>query len=434
MPCNVELILEHDKKLSGERISEERRKKFIDRLRWWGEAINKDFRAASKEDLEKAYGKLKVMQFEAGKDKKKKDLKAGTINIYLMMLKQFYKHIQGDDDEVPSKVRKLKLMPYQPELISEDGESSIRIYTPDEIERMIKVASTSREKCLVALSYDCGGRLGEIMSLEMTHVKSDPPFYKIYLHGDKTWKRSRVGKRWASVYFAVPYINDFLKSHPFKLGEAEKPFWVNSGKFGGKKNAALSQSGFKALFDRIKAKVGIRGKRFHDLRHTKCTHLLRLGMPEAKVKKFLGHSPNSTQLGRYSHLVSEDIDEELSRMYGLQYARKKYDDIPIPIKCSVCNEVNDAGSDICKKCNNPISAKSITNATTREKYWKQKYEKGTDSMRGELSELRKMILEINARTINESHASDAEQIKEARAHPERKTRPKKYTPGEKKFP
>ena len=391
LPCNVELILEHDKKLSGERISEERRKKFVDRLRWWAETLNKDFRGASKEDLEQAYGKLKLVKFEVGNSKKKKDLKAGTINLYLLMLKQFYKHIEGDDEEFPKKVRQLKPMPYQPDLISEDGETSIRIYTPEEIESMIRIASTPREKCLIALSYDCGGRLGEIMALEMTHIKSEPPFYKIYLHGDKTWKKTGVGKRWATVYFAVPYINDYLKCHPFKLGDEGKPFWVNSGKFGGVKNAALSQSGFKTLFDRIKTKAKIRGKRFHDLRHTKCTHLLRMGMPEAKVKKFLGHSPNSKQLGRYAHLVSEDIDEELSRMYGLQYTRKKHDDIPIPMKCSVCGEVNNAGSELCSKCNNPISAKAITNAITRERYWKQKYEVKDKERDAQLAAMQKQL-------------------------------------------
>ena len=403
---NASLILEHDKKLMGRRISEEHRKKFIDRLRWWAEELGElGFREAEwsittdtgkknkegkpimeteKRELQKLYEKLTARD----------DIQVGTINHYITELRQFYKWLEGDDEELPKKVRKLKPLPYQPALVSENGETSIRISTPDEIERMIKIAKTPRDKCLVALSYDCGGRLGEIMSLEMSHVKSDPPFFKIYLHGDKTWERARVGKRWVSVYFAVPYINDFLKSHSFKLGTDKKPFWINSGKYGGTKNAKLSQSGFKTIFDRIKENAGIEGKRFHDLRHTKCTHLLRMNMPEMKVKKFLGHSPNSKQLGRYSHLVSEDIDEELSRMYGLEFTRKTHDDIPIPIKCSVCNEVNEAGSETCKKCFCPLSAKAITNAATREKYWKQKYEKNSATIQQQLE----AVLKANAAT------------------------------------
>lgn len=378
---NVRLILEHDKKLSNERISEERRKKFIDRLRWWAEELGVDFKDAKKEDLERAYNNLKS----------NRKLKPGTINIYLTMLKQFYKHIEGDDDAFPDKVRKLKPLPYQPELISEDGETSIRIYSPKELETMIKLARSSREKCLIALSYDSGGRLGELCGLEMSHIKNEQPFYKVYLHGDKTWKRARVGKRWASVYFAVPYINEYMKSHPFRLGEANKPFWVNSGKYGGKKNAAISMRNFRALFERIKDKAGIEGKRFHDLRHTKCTHLLRMGMPETKVKRFMGWSTNSKQLGRYAHLVQEDIDEELSRMYGLEFKRKKHDDLPIPIKCPICGEPNALNSEVCSKCFNPLTAKAITNASSRERYWKQKYESKEKERDSQMAELMRRL-------------------------------------------
>ena len=376
---NIKDILEHDKKLSGNRISEEHRKKFIDRLRWWAENIRKGFKEASKEDLEACYSTLKA----------RKDLKVGTINHYITELRQFYKWLEGDDEELPKKVRHLKPLQYQPENISEDGETSVQIYSVEELDRMIKLAKNPREKCLVALSYDCGGRLNEILSLKMMNVKNEPPYYKIYLHGDKTWKRARVGKRWVSVYFAVPYINDYLKAHPFSLEDKEKPLWVNSGKYGGTKNAQLSQAGFKTLFDRIKEKANIKGKRFHDLRHTKTTHLLRLGMHEAKVKKFMGWSLNSKQLARYAHLVQEDIDEELSRMYGLPFTRKKYDDIPIPVKCPTCSEINEAGSDVCKRCNNPLSAKAITNSITREKYWKQKYDRQNSSVQAQLAEMQK---------------------------------------------
>ena len=362
---NIQLILEHDKKLAGNRISDEHRKKFIDRLRWWAEYLKKDFRKATKEDLEAGYEAIKA----------RKDLKVGTINFYITMLRQFYKWLEGDDEEFPKKVRHLKPLAYQPELISEYGESSIQIYSVEELERMIKLGRSAREKCLVALSYDCGGRLNEILSLKMGNIKREPPFYKIYLHGDKTWKRARVGKRWVGVYFAVPYINEFLKSHPSGLEDKDAPLWINSGKYGGRKNAQLSQAGFKTLFDRLKAKAGIKGKRFHDLRHTKATHLLRLGMHEGKIKKYMGWSMNSKQLARYVHLVQEDIDEELSRMYGIPFTRRKYDDIPIPVKCNTCGEVNSAGSDLCSKCNNPISSRAITNATTKERYWRQKYEK-----------------------------------------------------------
>lgn len=400
LESNIMLILKHHHKLSGERISEERRKKFIDRLRWWAEALKKDFRDATKEDLESAHDLLKAKTYEKEKGNFV-PLTSATINTYVTIIRQFYKHIEGDDEEFPKKVRKLKPIVTYPELVSEDGETPIQIYTPAELDELIRLGRTSREKCLVALSYDCGGRMGEIHDMTMKNIKHNPPFYKVFLHGDKTFKRSGVGKRWVSCYFATPYIREYLKSHPYsieKQGDRDKPFWINSGKYGGEPNEKLSQSGFKVLFDRLKAKAGIQGKRFHDLRHTKSTHLLRMRMQESKVKKFMGWSLNSKQLARYAHLVQEDIDEELCRMYGLPFERKKHDDIPIPIKCPKCSEVNEAGSDICSNCTSPLSAKAITNATTREKYWKQKFQKESEStaktikdMQAELKEMKKLF-------------------------------------------
>lgn len=357
------------------RISEERRKKFMDRLRWWAEALGKSFKEATKEDLEIADRALKGRQ----------ELRAETVNAYISMLKQFYKHIEGDDEEIPRKVRKLSLLKVEPQQISEDGETSIRIYKVRELEAMMQQARTVRDKCLVALSYDCGGRLDEVWSLRMRHVKPNGAFFKVYLHGNKTHKSSSVGPRWVSVYYAVPYVKAYLKAHPYRPEDADQPFWTHPGKFGGTKDGILSKDGFRNTFERIKERSGITGRRFHDLRHTKTTHLLRLSMPEAKVKKFMGWSPNSKQLGRYSHLVEEDVDEDLSRIYGLTFVRKKHDDIPIPIKCPKCEEVNEAGSQLCIKCNNPLSAKAITNATTKERYWKQKYEKESEKRLAALS-------------------------------------------------
>ena|GEM_PF-5242467 len=418
-PDNIRFILEHDKKLAGERISEERRKKFIDRLRWWAETIKVGFDKAGREQLAAAYEKLKA----------RKELKPLTINIYITMLRQFYKHLEGEDDFFPEKVRKLKPLAYQPDLVSEDGETSIRIYKVADIQKMIDAARTARERCLVALSLDCGGRLGEVLALNMGHLKKEPPFFKVYLHGDKTWKRARVGKRWVAVYYAVPFINDYLRNHPFKLGDADKPFWVAEKKFdskgSGRTSDQISPAGFKKLFDRLKKKAGITGRRFHDLRHTKCTHLLRLGMSEMKVKKFMGWSMNSKQLGRYAHLVQEDVDEELSRLYGLPYERKKHDDIPIPLKCPICGEVNEADAGICSKCQNPLTAKAITNATTRERYWQSKYNSSVGKVQKQLEAMHTEQEKMRAEMKRMAASAAREAVSTARKETERRAQKKR---------
>ena len=152
-------------------------------------------------------------------------------------------------------------------------------------------------------------------------------------------------------------------------------------------NTPLTYDGLKSIFTRIKESSGVTGRRFHDLRHTKCTHLLRLGMQEVKVKKFMGWSMNTKQLARYAHLTQEDVDEALCGLYGLPFVRKVHDDIPRPITCKICGQVNDQSNDLCSKCSNPISVNAMENSASRERYWK----KQMGTMEGRMKRLEKEL-------------------------------------------
>lgn len=54
--------------------------------------------------------------------------------------------------------------------------------------------------------------------------------------------------------------------------------------------------------------------RFHDLRHTTATLLLKEGVPMAVVQKILRHSDITVTEGVYGHLDSEDVRQALARL------------------------------------------------------------------------------------------------------------------------
>jgi site-specific recombinase XerD len=386
---NKQLVLEYDKKLSSD-VGFARRKKIIDYLKWWAQELKADFDKAGKEELDAVYTSLKADRARS----------TGTKNNHIFILRQFYKHLEGDDDFFPEKIRKLKPMAAQQDMISEDGTTSVRIFTTDEIESMINSGRTARDKCLIALSYDSGGRLDEISALKMMHVKQDGMFYKIFLHGDKTKNHNRVAQRWVSVYYSVPYIREYVRTHPHKYEGGVESFWTSFDVLQGNMGKPLTYDGVRKIFERAMEVAGIEGRRFHDLRHTKYTHLCRMGMKEQQAKKFMGWSLNSKQPARYAHLVDEDISEELARMYGLPFERKKKDTIPIPIRCPKCSEVNDAGSEVCSKCSNPLSLKAIHGEVAREGYLKKKLselEKREQKREKLLESMNKQIAALTAR-------------------------------------
>lgn len=59
-------------------------------------------------------------------------------------------------------------------------------------------------------------------------------------------------------------------------------------------------------FDRRIAKSGLPRIRFHDLRHTHASHLLKAGVNIKIVSRRLGHASVSFTLDKYSHLMPDD--------------------------------------------------------------------------------------------------------------------------------
>ena len=67
---------------------------------------------------------------------------------------------------------------------------------------------------------------------------------------------------------------------------------------------------------------GAKGIRFHDLRHTHASELLRRGTPLKTVSKRLGHSTSKITLDTYGHLMDGD-DERAAKTVQKVYGNRK---------------------------------------------------------------------------------------------------------------
>jgi integrase len=70
--------------------------------------------------------------------------------------------------------------------------------------------------------------------------------------------------------------------------------------------APLHPDRLSEAFDRRVAKSGQPRIRFHDLRHTDASHLLKAGVKIEIVSRRLGHASVSFTLDKYSHLMPDD--------------------------------------------------------------------------------------------------------------------------------
>ena len=72
-------------------------------------------------------------------------------------------------------------------------------------------------------------------------------------------------------------------------------------------------SAFSVAFHRLVTKSGIEQARFHDLRHTHATQLLRAGVAPKVVSERLGHANIAITLDIYAHVLPEMQNEAADR-------------------------------------------------------------------------------------------------------------------------
>ncbi len=67
-------------------------------------------------------------------------------------------------------------------------------------------------------------------------------------------------------------------------------------------------------FKRHLAREGLPSVRFHDLRHTAATLMLRAGVPIPTASHILGHANPSMTLKRYAHVLSDMQESAAERL------------------------------------------------------------------------------------------------------------------------
>jgi len=170
-------------------------------------------------------------------------------------------------------------------LFSEKDNLKERILTAEEEERLLEASSEHLRPILITALHS-GMRRGEILSLEWHQV-------------DLTRRTIRVEKTKSGRTRIIP-VNDLLFDELMSLkkkdGKAEHVFLnPRTGKPIGD---------VKTAFNAAKRRAGIKGLRFHDLRHSFASRLIALGVDLITVKDLLGHH-SVTVTQRYTHSNAE---------------------------------------------------------------------------------------------------------------------------------
>lgn len=303
------------------------------------QTLHKDFDAATREDLQHLLGTWMGRQPPYSTE---------TLSTYKAMLKRFYTWLDN-----PAEFTNHALPPPIVNWISTHVPLRERkklqrgdLLTPGEIERALTACRTLRDKALLSVLWETGGRVAEIGNLQLKHVTPSDVGYTIDVTG-------KTGQRSVLVVSSAPLLTQWLNNHPFKH-DAEAPLWVCQAAAA----RPLLYAALRKLLREYFHDAGITKRVYpHLFRHSRATYCLATGlMNEAQAKAYFGWTPSSDQLSTYAHLLASDANAAILRENNLLVVKTTQEDIRAT-KCYRCAELNASLADYCTRCGAVLNLK-----------------------------------------------------------------------------
>jgi integrase len=215
----------------------------------------------------------------------------------------------------------------KPPRVSAPGEE-IRPLTSEECGAFLEASRGERLEALCVLAVHCGLRVGELLALRWEDA--DLEAAKPALMVRRTLTRGEEGRGWVvgastksgkgrRVRLSRPAVAALKDHRKRQLEERMRlaGLWRDQGLvFPSETGSLLNPSNLRnRSFKRIKARSGVREDlRFHDLRHTCATLLLREGVNVKVVSEMLGHASITITLNTYSHVLPDMQDSAADAM------------------------------------------------------------------------------------------------------------------------
>jgi integrase/recombinase XerD len=223
-----------------------------------------------------------------------------------------------------------------------------KLLTPAEIQTMLRLWQNDRDKCLLAIAYESGMRIGELLSLSVSDLTIENGECKLRIPDNSEGEHitSKTGSRTLVLIESMPYIEKHLS------------FFEGNGRL-----FNIQKTRAHYIIKDMAKRAGIENKvvYWHLLRHTRATEMARLGMQETAMKKRFGWTEDSGMIKRYTSLTDEDADNSYREALGLGIKKKDIAINPIARRCAKCGKLVETG-EYCPQCS---EIQKLTEANTK---------------------------------------------------------------------
>lgn len=216
----------------------------------------------------------------------KRGSSASTRNVRLAAIHSFFRFLQYQHPEHLSEWQRILSIKAK-----KATKEAINYLSIDGVKLLLEQPNTSNERgrrdlAMLALMYDCGGRVQEIIDLTPSSIRFEKPYtIKLLGKGGKTRIVPLMGEE-------VVHIKRYMVER--KLLNANMnltPLFFNS------RNQKLTRVGVNSILKKYADIARGRNSVYiptriscHSLRHSKAMHLLQAGVHLVYIRDFLGHS------------------------------------------------------------------------------------------------------------------------------------------------
>ncbi len=176
------------------------------------------------------------------------------------------------------------------------------VMSPDEIKRLLAMASSVKVRAMLSLSYGCGLRAGEVVRLKAGDIDSDQEIIRI------VQAKGRKDRHVMLPEDVLDLLRQWWRERRCRYDAdtppSERYLFPGRGDW-----QHLTTRQYGRLFQETVAAAGIRKPvTLHTLRHSFATHLLEAGVDIRKIQALLGHDKLETT-ARYAFVATGMIAE-----------------------------------------------------------------------------------------------------------------------------
>ena len=190
------------------------------------------------------------------------------------------------------------------------------VLSPEEVKRVLTMATSLKAQAMLTLAYGCGLRAGEVVRLRAGDIDSAQMIIRI------VQSKGRKDRNVMLPSEVLDLLRQWWKVRPTRhdAGVAPEQRWLFPGR---SQHRPLTTRQFSRLFKEAVKDGGLRkALSLHTLRHSFATHLLERGTDIRLIQALLGHDKLETT-ARYTRVATGMIAKIESPLDGLNAPRRR---------------------------------------------------------------------------------------------------------------